>query len=348
VDITSDDPRPPSHARGVRPASSAPDEAGPAAPRGAPPWLDLPDDEAPRRRRWVLAAAVLPWLVLAVLVARTPTNANEPTAAASPVPQTTPTPTTSPAAGASIPPGNPNGAIGGPTATRVTGGRSALGLSDVAAVAIPVVRAWLGAAEPLRIEGIESREYGWVEHAVVEAVDHPGQGAAVASVLAVVLPTDGEDWLDAEVLRVAVPLRVLDTQVRPAGEPWLLPPPILTVAPLDTTPVPEPHELDMLVGLELAEMYGGVQEIHGFFATEAWPLVADVTILDPLDGRPRRQQIWIRASATSFPVAGWFSAPPEGVSFADTPVGPSEADTPPPPEQTSYPTPGPSPSQEVS
>src|SRR5690606_12379514 len=117
----------------------------------------------------------------------------------------------------------PHAEVAPPQALRLPGARTSLGLADVAAAAIPVVRAWLSATQPLAIEGIEQRAYGWLEHATVEAVDYPGMGAAVASVLAVVLPAEGDRWLDARLARIAVPLRIRDGQVLPAGDPWMLP-----------------------------------------------------------------------------------------------------------------------------
>ncbi|MDX1511501.1 MAG: hypothetical protein R3249_09155 [Nitriliruptorales bacterium] len=178
----------------------------------------------------------------------------------------------------------------------------------MAAAAIPVLRAWIGRADELSIEGIDARGYGVLEHAVVEAIDHPGQGAAVASVLAVVASFDDGT---RQVLRVAVPLIVLNREVRPAGDPWLLPPPTLSVAAVRSTPLAGADSaLIDAVGLQLAELYGEVAEIHGLHVGELWPLVVDATIRDPLDGKLRRQQIWLRADGQRLPIAGWFAVPP--------------------------------------
>lgn len=320
VDIMADDRRPPSQARGVRPASPASGEAGPAASDTAPAWLDVPDEEAPRRRRWVLAAAVLPWVVLAALVVRAPASERPATTAtetpASPDPEpTAPLTTANPTVGPSdVAQPTARADVNWPQPVQLPGARSSLGLADVAAAAIPIVRAWLGAAQPLAAEGIEQRAYGWLDHATVEAVDYPGMGAAVASVLAVVLPAQGDEWLDARLVRVAVPLRIRAGQVLPAGSPWLLPPPILAAEPLELTPV-EDDELVAAAGLVIVETYPDVVEFHGLFATESWPYVADVTMADPLDGATRRVHIWMRPSASGMSIAGWFQNPPESVRF---------------------------------
>jgi hypothetical protein len=200
--------------------------------------------------------------------------------------------------------------------------RLAPGDGATAAIATAVGRAWLTEVAPrLEVTGIEpagARTYA--EHLAVEAVERPAAGAAVVTLLAVVLYADAEHT--AEVQRVAVPIAETPDGPRPAGSPWRLPAPDLTVTPLDASPVDDPPlVLEALEALEAAGFgEGRPLEVTTLERTDGWPWVAHVRISDTEAGADPRWEgsVWLRRHLDGFALSGV----PLAVDHAE-PAGPN-------------------------
>jgi hypothetical protein len=177
-----------------------------------------------------------------------------------------------------------------------------------AAIATAVGRAWLTEVAPrLEVTGIEpdgARTYA--EHLVVEAVERPAAGAAVVTLLAVVLYADAEHH--AEVQRVAVPIAETPDGPRPAGSPWRLPAPDLTVMPLDASPVEDPSlTLEALEALEAAGFgEGRALEVTALERTDGWPWIAHVRPNDDTEAADPRWEgsVWLRRHLDGFALSG--------------------------------------------
>jgi hypothetical protein len=297
-----------------------------------PAWLGAePDEDAgvPDRRRWtLLAAAVVPWLiVLALLLTdRSPTlrvtdpdihagHDTSPPADRPPghpelaAPDRAAAPseaadTTSPAAeGAAPVPGAPMLAPSPTFGLPSPEWRSPNpDLHAAAALAIVVARAWLTDVSPrLLVPGIEPPGGNrYAEHLVVETIDAPAADAAVATVLAVLLE-DG-DPLSTRVRRIAVPLALDPDGARPGGQPWWLPAPDLSTRELRTVPIDDPAALAAAAdALTRAGYLDAV--VESLTASPGWPAQATVRAMTP-EGEPIAGPVWLRPEVDGYAVAG--------------------------------------------
>jgi len=285
------------------------------------PWLDAADgEEAPgwsgRRRFQVLvAAASLPWLVVAVVVLSPGGDEPppQPVADGDAVQGTADEP---PSAGDAPPGQGTDDPVLEITELR---GDWRLGpeVGDLGAVAMLVARAWLGGAGPvLSVDGLEPLTGTYLEQVAVETVERPGPGVAVVSLSAVVLEAQGEGFV-ARARRLAVPLAVGDVRVRPAGQPWWLPGHDLTPTTLETTPVDE--EPEMLAAAQ-AVSDAGYQEVElvALERSGTGPWIAWVESITP-EGLEVSGPVWLRRHLDGFVVVG---TPPQPRPAAPQEVGP--------------------------
>lgn len=309
-----------------------------------------PDDPPRRSRpRWLLlVAAGLPWaLIIGLLLVSGHTGQQpDPTGGgavaadgtahpdvgylpeaggeASPTaPPTDPTPhdprtsTSQPKAVAPSPPSAPATSSEGPQGTLVAELRGRwrvdAGLEEAASLAVVVARAWLTGFDPvLTIDELGPAREGanYAEHLVVEAVEQPAPGAAVVTILAVVLDGDDQD-LEAAVRRLAVPIVMATDGPRSAGRPWDLPPPKLDPVDLEPTPVQDP---DLLLAAAEALDAAGLTG-HTLLAldrTEHWPVLATVSGPEEDDSTV----VWLREHVGGFVVAGTTLAGHRGAADA--------------------------------
>lgn len=285
----------------------------------APPWVgwEDPDPSPPARRRppWLLAVGLVPWLLVAFLLTRsdTPDGASTSSAHATPsaaVPTDPPVGgSTVASAGSAAGPSGHSGVTG--AAVTTSAARTAVAEDDARAVATVVARAWLTGVGPrldLGLGGAPAGD-GYVEHLVVEAVDHAGPGAAVVTVLAVVLRTDDGTYDAATLHRLAVPLRFDADGARPAGPPYPLP---------ATAPTPDPLEVegpaltdpDLLLAAAEALSDAGYADVDvvALGRTAAWPLVVTARARAPGAGDTGTHAVWLREHLGRLVVAG--SRPP--------------------------------------
>lgn len=307
-----------------RPAPTV--EAGnrPAAGTVTPSWLTDPRDDEPRgsRRHLLLAVAVIPWIVVLVWFLRigsttetlapgtAPSSDSAPPEGAplaspagpSPAGPTDESPATDERAtarqpSAETPDFSPRIAAGG-------GARTAVTLADATSLAVMVARDWLGGAGP-RLGLFETPLIGeaYVDHVAVEAVDHPGTGHVVVTVIALLLEHEDGDFTEASLHRIAIPIAVDADGARPAGTPWLLPPPELELA------VPVAHEIDdptLVPEVTGALEHAGYRDVEvvGIGGTDGWPLVATVDATAPGRGDRERHVLWLRANGNALVLAG--------------------------------------------
>jgi hypothetical protein len=279
-----------------------------------PPWLDADDaPAAPReRRRWLLPSfAAVPWVLIAVLLVLRGTAAPDVDAEA--LPSTAGTIASS--APASPPPDVPTAAPDEPIDETETAATWAItehrgawrvvpGDGAAAATAVVVARAWLtGVAPILELAGLPAPAGPtYVEHLTVEAIERPAPGAAVVTLVAVLLERGTEDQHEVRVERLAVPILEVDDVPAPAGTPWWLPPPELTLHELDREPLDDPDlQLAALEALEAAGM--PAVELLGLERTSGWPVVAHVRTEDP-SGAPWEGAVWLRRHLHGFALAG--------------------------------------------
>lgn len=218
-------------------------------------WID--DDAPPRqggRRMPLLVAAIVPWLIVAFVVLRGDgaVEADAPAAADlaggvdAPAPADPPTeergaaaatephdrtgmaaPSTDPDTGAS----SDDGTGESPEAEVHSSTELSLGVAEATAVAI--ARAWLSDGGPdLTVDGVNADRRAYLEHVTVERVELAGADHAVATLSLVLLEREDDTYVDVLVRRAAVPLRLTDATIRPAGAPWWLP------SPPDLSPTP--------------------------------------------------------------------------------------------------------------
>jgi hypothetical protein len=296
-----------------------------------PDWLD--DDRtppSPRRRTTLIVLAVLPWLVvLWALVSprlsplpvgeedRTQDRSDAATAAAD---RDRGDDESTPGAAAATGPevarrgADEAGAPGNATDPIEPGwwltehrGDWRLGPGEgvMASVAVVVARAWLTGLPPrLEVAGIvPTGEEGYVEHLTVEAIERPEAGAAVVTLLAVLLEVGEEQT--AHVRRLAVPLVEEPGGPRPAGSPWWLPAPDLSAVPVDTEPVDDPE----LLAAAAAAVDGaglGHLEVVALERTIRWPWVARVRGegSGAAGGATTDGAVWLRRHLDGFALAG--------------------------------------------
>lgn len=294
-----------------------------------PEWLDQPDGEDPprrsRRRPALLIAASVPWLLVVALLVlpdrlgsdvdgeHTPDadgelaeDQRDPSSMGAEVPGADgghgPADAGEPSDAGTDPlvaatPDLDDGVI---TAVEVRGlWRIEPGLEEAAALAMVVARAWLtGLAPVLTLDAVppDRSGHGYAEHLVVEAVEQPAEGAAVVTIVAIVL--DGED-LDPVVRRLAVPIALSAGGPRSAGAPWELPPPALDPVELAREPIDDP---DLLLAAADALRLAGLTdhtllELH---RTNGWPVLATVDA----PGGAAPTVVWLREHVGGFVVSG--------------------------------------------
>jgi hypothetical protein len=300
-----------------------------------PDWLDDDQEDPPprRRRTALLVLAGLPWLVvLSALVsprlAPAPPGGDVPDAGSA-----VDAPTgdhdghgDAPPPGAGrvdVPASTDPGAGPGTSPAEGTGpaepgwwlpehrGNRRPGPGDgvTASVAVAVARAWLTGLPPrLEVRGITpAGDQGYVEHLAVEAIERPDAGAAVVTLLAVVLEVGEEQT--ADVRRLAVPLVEEAGGPRPGGSPWWLPAPDLAAVPVDGEPVDDPA----LLAAATAAIHGaglGHLEVVALERTSRWPWIArvrgdgSVAPDGEAEGRAADGAVWLRRHRDGFAVAG--------------------------------------------
>lgn len=287
---------------------------------------DEEDDGPPRGRRGrlLLVAAVVPWLLVGAVLVRTPSDPPDASPATSETghdehgpPAEAPLAT----AGASEDgttvdgPADPWPATSdgewsdAPVFTEpdalILGGRVSAGAGEAAAVGLLVAREWLGDIGVSVATDLGSDASGtYVEHLIAEDVDLPAPGAAVVTVVAVVLTVEGDAYGGAELVRLAVPVRLDREGARPAGAPWRLPPPDLRVDDLDTTEVDEPA-IATDAGAALIAAGYEVVEVVSIATSDGWPLVVTVEAIAPGETTARRHDVWVRQHLDRLVVAGW-------------------------------------------
>jgi hypothetical protein len=203
------------------------------------------------------------------------------------------------------------------------GGRSGPAASDAAAVAVLVARDWLGDVGPALGDVREGRD-SYVEHLAVEAVDFPASGAAVVAVVAVVLDVVDGEYAGARAVRVAVPVRLDRHGARPAGHPWLLPPPDLrTDEPQWGEEIVDPAAQAEAGAALQAAGYREI-EIEQFTLSDGWPLRVVARAVAPGEQSPTTHVIWLRDHLGALVVAGWLPEP--GVRGTSEPDDPGEDD----------------------
>lgn len=274
-------------------------------------WLgDDADDEHhadPRRRRVLLVAATLPWLVLAYLLLRPAVPAPPPAPlAADPSGGTSPSPTDDVSAGPSTAPTEEPaaGTATAPVTSRVieSRARGVPGRSEAGALAVLAARAWLTGAPRGDIGDLppgppDVPEDAYLEHVAVEAVDWPAPGALVVTLVAVLLRSEGGEYRDVQLERLAVPVALERDGPSLGGRPWWL------EAPEPSTAVVEPTDTvddpDLLAGAAAAVADAGIEgELATLERTDGWPLLATVR----RDGDEHR--LWLRAHLDRLVVAG--------------------------------------------
>lgn len=290
--------------------------------------LDLDDWEVPTppsgSRRWLLAAAVVPWVVVVAVMLAGNSSADPAEAPAAPEGHDpTPTTATPTGAGATSSSVEPRSEPAGDPATARTaagdivalgGARGPSRRGEAEGLAVVVARSWLSArpAGP-GIAGLEPAPGAadrYVEHLAVESVDHPARGEAVVTVRAVVLPVEGESYGAPRQLRVAVPV-VLDADApRLAGTPWLLAVPELELAEPARAPV---DDVDLQIAAAEAITLAGYREVEltSLERTDGWAAIAVVTARAPGEDGVRAHEVWLRPDVGRLVVAGT-TAPPAG------------------------------------
>ena len=309
-------PRPPrpDGTVGVGPDPHAPPTVG--ADHSIPGWLADDGAEPSPRRYGVLALAVVPWVVVAVLVLRPgPTPV---TAQPDPDPTTTtgdatdppePAPPTATAAPQVAPTRRPGPTIHG-------GARTTTTLADATSLASLVARDWLGGVGPRTgIVDAPLHPDAYVAHLAVEAVDHPAPDHVVVTVIGVLLHADDDGYRRAEVVRAAVPIAVDGRGAHPAGEPWLLRSPELAMTPPPAGEIDDPTLIPEAAAALEAAGYGDVN-VARVEATDGWPFIAVAEAVAPGQQERRTHVVWLRVHGNQFVVAG--DRPAEDIAPTET------------------------------
>ena len=276
---------------------------------GAPPRLDDWGEPAPRggSRRWLLVAALVPWVVVVAIVlggGRSDDEADAPAPATVPTPA--PTATTSPVPAATAPAAPADGAT--PTdVVALSTSRAPDRRGEAEGLALVVARSWLStrpAGPP--IEGLDPAPGAadrYVEHLAVEGVDHPARGALVVTVRAIVLPVEGDTYGTARSLRVAVPVRLDADGVRIGGQPWRLASPTPAIDLPERAPV---DDTDLMLAAVDAVRAVGYREVSltSLSRTSGWAWVAEVEARAPDEDTVRTHELWLRTDVGRLVVAG--------------------------------------------
>jgi hypothetical protein len=272
-------------------------------------WEDEDEPRPAGRRPWLLIAALAPWVVVGALLLRHDGAASAPTAAPAPAatapalePTPSPLPTVAPTA---IPTLTPVPAVGN------AGGRVTARPTDAVGIALAAARAHLSTLPaPLDVPDLPptaDADRWYVEHLVAEAIDAPGPGSAVVTVLAMLLPADGDRYGAPVLARLAVPVVFSGPEPRLAGAPWRLAPPELEPSPPATTePVDDPRMVDAATAAVQAAGYAEVTDAV-LSRTDGWPWVLTATARPPGGADPTAIVLWLRPHLQGFAVAG---APP--------------------------------------
>lgn len=261
--------------------------AGPSTPPvDDGPGLDGWDDPPPRRAgpgTRLLAAAVLPWLVVAVLGVVLVTGRSDADVAPPEVPvvatgsSAQPSPAPTPAAGAGSQP--PAAADGNPAATpTATAGDGEQVAAVAAALVADAVVAGGGYPAQLSVEGVE-----WVGD------------VGVARVVSAVLRSQDGAWAGGGIARYGVGVRVAGGAAVALGAPWPLPPPTLAATPAGQ-PVSDP---DVTSGVVAALDAAGYRDVTALAveADASLPdlLVARMSALAPGGAARGEHVVWLRA-----------------------------------------------------
>ncbi len=316
---------------------TAPEPERPPPPARAPRAtgrLDLADWEtpspAPTSRRWVLLAAVAPWIVVAAILLSSPRAPGQGTPAA-PAPTTTslpatgqtPPPATRQAPGDSPPPTVPAEATGDvPITLGATTGPTTRG--EAVGLAAVVARSWLSTRPAgVSIEGVEpgpDADRHYVEHLVVESIDHPARGALVVVVRALVLPVEDDTYGTGRHVRLAVPVVLDADRARPAGPPWPLAvdDDVRVQAPT-TSPVDDP---DLMAAAAEAVAAAGYRDLSltSLDRTSGWAWIAHVEGRAPGQQETTAHEVWLRSDVGRLVVAG--TAPPAPARPPSAPTAP--------------------------
>lgn len=341
-------------------ASDLPDDrvGGPEVPgpgRTPPPVraprtarVDLDDwGEAARGggpRRWLLLAAVVPWLVVGAIIMTGERGDPSGGAAADAPPAVAPTGTTGttapdPIATPTTDPTVPVEATGAPTtgdpggSLRVLASPTGPGMRGQAeGLALVVARSWLSTRPAgVPVEGLTpapGADQRYVEHLAVEAVDHPARGALVVTVRAIVLPVEGDVYGAARHLRLAVPVVLDIDHPRLGGAPWLLPSSPVALDPPERAPVDDPDLMLAAVEAVGAVGYRDV-ELLELSRTDGWAWVAELQARAPEEDAVRRHEVWLRSDVGRLVVAGAaapIAAPPPTAGSPDD--DPTASDSP--------------------
>ncbi|MFN2558013.1 MAG: hypothetical protein ABR592_14325 [Nitriliruptorales bacterium] len=207
------------------------------------------------------------------------------------------------------------------------GGRAAFGPGDAAAVAVTVARAWLGDVGPHLELGLGRAGTGaYVEHLAVEAVDHPAPGAAVVTLVAVLLDSEGGTYRNARVVRIGVPVRLDRAGARPAGSPWWLPTPDLAPAIPKWIAVGEEHELTEAGAALEAAGYRSVA-VRRLDRSDSWPWRVVALATAPGAATPSEHTVWLREHLGQLVVAGWLPLGDPPARSPQTVEAPTPAET---------------------
>jgi len=172
----------------------------------------------------------------------------------------------------------------GPAGVRLAevrgGWRLEEGLETAAAVGLLAGTAWAAA----------DAGDGTVPLVVIEAVEAPGPGAAVVTLLVAASGPDGP-----RTVRLVVPVRTGPDEVRPAGTPWVLPGPGLAPLPPNGRPL---EDADLLASARAALDRVGLAGdlLVALEATDGWPFLT--RLADGGDGP------WLRWHLDRFVVTG--------------------------------------------
>lgn len=325
--FASDRPGPPAGAPSAAESGSLPPPARTpyAGDLGLDDWTEQPRRSPPRR--WLLAAAFVPWIVVGALLLpgdgdAVPTPAAPP---ASPAPSAGPTPPVSSPEDPQPTPSNAEPeATAASTVTTTTPGVDDRGRA--VGLAVATARSWLSTRPtPMALDGLEPVDGAgeqYVEHLVVESVDHPARGALVVTVGAIVLPVDGDEYGPPESVRIGVPVHLTDAGPRPAGPPWWLPVDTQGLEPPSTEPVDDPDLQMAAVDAVTAAGYRQV-ELDRLERTDGWAWVAHVQARGPSQPAAQSHVLWLRADVGRFVVAG--TTAPDADGEAPVP-GPSTPD----------------------
>lgn len=277
-------------------------------------------------RRWLLLAALAPWVVVAAILVSDPRPP-----APSPPPSTVDAPTTMPGSDAPAPttsteaprpdaatPGSSTPDVIAPPSASLAGSVAPDTRGQAVGLAAIVARSWLSTRpDGVPIEGLDASpgaDSRYVEHLVVESIDHPARGAVVVTVRALALPVEGHAYGAGEQLRVAVPISLDADHARLAGPPWPLAVEDVTMEPPTAAPV---DDADLQLAAAEAVMGAGYRDVAlvSLERTSGWAWIATAEARAPGQDESATHVIWLRSDVGRLAVAG---APPP--TAADPPA----------------------------